>query len=524
MAYKKFDPAIADWKTKNTKIFRETISYIKAGGYTTPSGRQIQFDYDDMLQSGKCFHNVIPAISAPILDNGTKVMVEGNDCLKAAERLVSEGYNPILLNFASAGHPGGGVETGARAQEETICRRSTLVRSIYSFDDKYAARYGFTPADGDHYPIVSEFSAVYSPSVTVFREGIDCTLMENPFNLAVVTCAALNLNGKYPIRLTPDGHMPPEAIKITRNKIRTVFRIGLTYGHDSLVLGAFGCGAFHNPPAEIAHLFHEVMEESEFKDRFKLITFSIINDHNSNNANLQAFQKEFENEEELEEASGIHLNIMSAGQFADFFTGMGGDVNRTKIEIETAESAENRPITADEKRFRDIIDKMNRTGTETVFKQLELNGFFTAPASVHYHGNYSGGLLKHSLAVYDEAMKLRAKWIADDGRLAFKLQESYVAIAALLHDVCKCDNFTIGSDGKPRHKQVSFPIGHGEKSVIMLLSWGFNLTQEEMLAIRWHMGSSEIKKPTGIEGKAYEEAIKHPLCKLIVMADYNATH
>ena len=117
--------------------------------------------------------------------------------------------------------------------------------------------------------------------------------MENPYDVAVVTCAALNLNGKYAIKLTPDGHMPKAAIDITRNKIRTVFRLGLTYGNDALVLGAFGCGAFKNPPAEIAKLFHEVMEEPEFKNKYRLITFSIIEDHNSNNRNLRAFEEEF---------------------------------------------------------------------------------------------------------------------------------------------------------------------------------------------------------------------------------------
>ena len=295
MAFKTFDPEIAARKKKNADIFRETTSLIQAGGYTTPSGKQIHFDFTNMLQLGRCFQQEISAISAPYVEGGTKVMVECNDCLVAAERLVKEGYNPVLLNFASAGHPGGGVETGARAQEETICRRSTLTRSIYSFDEKYASRYGYTPQAGEHYPIVSEFSAVYSPAVTVFREGIDCLLMEEPYDVAVVSCAALNLNGKYPIKLTPDGHMPQVAIDITRNKIRTVFRIGLKYDHDALVLGAFGCGAFRNPPAEIAQLFHEVMEEPEFKDKYRLITFSIIEDHNSRNANLIAFQNEFVN-------------------------------------------------------------------------------------------------------------------------------------------------------------------------------------------------------------------------------------
>ena len=293
MAFKTFDPEIAARKQKNADIFRETTRLIKAGGYTTPSGKQIQFDFTRMLQQGKCFQQEIPAISASLVEGGTKVIVECNDCLVAAGRLVNEGYNPVLLNFASAGHPGGGVESGARAQEETICRRSTLTRSIYSFDAKYASRYGYALQAGEHYPIVSEFSVVYSPAVTVFREGIDCLLMEDPYDVAVVTCAALNLNGKYPIKLTPDGHMPQTAIDITRNKIQTVFRIGLTYGHDCLVLGAFGCGAVRNPRSEMARLFHEVMEEPEFKDKFRLITFSIIEDHNSKNANLIAFRNEF---------------------------------------------------------------------------------------------------------------------------------------------------------------------------------------------------------------------------------------
>ena len=293
MAYKTFDPEIAARKKKNADIFRETTSLIQAGGFTTPSGKQYQFDFTKMLQFGRCFHQEIPAISAPNVEGGTKVVVECNDCLVAAERLVKEGYDPVLLNFASAGHPGGGVETGARAQEETICRRSTLTRSIYSFDAKYASKYGYALQVGEHYPIVSEFSAIYSPAVTVFREGVDCLLMDEPYDVAVVTCAALNLNGKYPIKLTPDGHMPQAAIDITRNKIRTVFRIGLMYDHDALVLGAFGCGAFKNPPAEIARLFHEVMEEPEFKDKFRLITFSIIEDHNSHNANFNAFHEAF---------------------------------------------------------------------------------------------------------------------------------------------------------------------------------------------------------------------------------------
>lgn len=289
-----YDPKIADRKQKNALIFKETTANIKAGGYTALSGRYVPLDMTEMIEGAECYHAELPAQQVSDCDGGTTETVERNDCLVAAQRLVKDGYHPALLNFASAGHPGGGVARGARAQEETICRRSTLSRSIFSFSAKYASIYGYEHKKGNNYPLYNlHFSAIYSPAVTVFKEGLECTLMEEPYQVAVITCAALNLNGKYSLKLTLDGHMPAAAKLITLDKIRTVFRIGLLHGHDALVLGAFGCGAFRNPPEEVAALFHQVIEEPEFKNKFRLITFSIIEDHNSKDANYNAFQKEF---------------------------------------------------------------------------------------------------------------------------------------------------------------------------------------------------------------------------------------
>ncbi len=138
-----YDPQVTLIKRHNADVFRETTSIIKAGYYITPSGKRIDLDMQPMIDGGRCYHKDLGPVDAPKLGNGSLVRVEKGDCLKVAEQLVKEGYNPALLNFASAGHPGGGVETGARAQEETICRRSTLTRSIFSFDGKYAARYGY---------------------------------------------------------------------------------------------------------------------------------------------------------------------------------------------------------------------------------------------------------------------------------------------------------------------------------------------------------------------------------------------
>ena len=73
-----------------------------------------------------------------------------------------------------------------------------------------------------------------------------------------------------------------------------MLRIGLLNGHDSIVLGAFGCGAFHNPPKHITRLFHEVIDEKEFQNKYKLIAFAILEDHNSpKGGNLQPFIEEF---------------------------------------------------------------------------------------------------------------------------------------------------------------------------------------------------------------------------------------
>lgn len=290
-----FDPEIAARKARNEQIFKETLSVIRNGFYIAPSGARVELPpLDPMIEGSECIHSELPHADAPVLPEGTTISVEGNDCLETTRRLVEEGYNPALLNFASSGHPGGGVETGARAQEETICRRSTLVRSIYSFSYKYSRRYFFAHRSGNNYPLEDlNHSIIYSPAVTVFREGRECTFMEKPFQCGVITCAALNLGGRYSLRLTPDGRMPEAAKPITMNKIRAILRMGLRHGHDSLVLGAFGCGAFKNPPEEVSELFRTVLYEDEFRDRYRLIVFAIINDHNAKGRNLEAFRKTF---------------------------------------------------------------------------------------------------------------------------------------------------------------------------------------------------------------------------------------
>ena len=86
-----------------------------------------------------------------------------------------------------------------------------------------------------------------------------------------------------------DCRIAPRDVATPLNKMRTIFRIGLSHGHDALVLGALGCGAVANPPLHIAQLFKQVMEEREFKNKYRKIVFAVIEDRNSRNHNLLPF-------------------------------------------------------------------------------------------------------------------------------------------------------------------------------------------------------------------------------------------
>lgn len=144
-----------------------------------------------------------------------------------------------------------------------------------------------------------------------------------------------------------------------------------------------------------------------------------------------------------------------------------------------------------EKRFKAIFqDQVNRPGADDLLEWLERTDFFTAPASTKYHGAYPGGLVDHSLRVYDFLIS---------SPYAVGTSAESRAICALLHDICKVDYYTASTK---RQKNAAgewetvpcytvndrFPFGHGEKSVYQISRFMY-LTDEEALAIRWHMGA-----------------------------------
>ena len=179
-----------------------------------------------------------------------------------------------------------------------------------------------------------------------------------------------------------------------------------------------------------------------------------------------------------------------------------------------------------EELIKKILLETKREGIEKTIQFLDDNGFFLLPASLGHQNREAGGLACHSLSVYRFAMKLREEAIAADPAMEQLLPVDSVTIAALLHDTCKVFNYTADVDGGMtfRHSH-RFPVGHGEKSVIALLRTGLQLTDEEIMAIRWHMGKYELpERDTSQEHKEYNIAMKRtPLCDLIQRSDKKAT-
>lgn len=182
--------------------------------------------------------------------------------------------------------------------------------------------------------------------------------------------------------------------------------------------------------------------------------------------------------------------------------------------------------------FISLLESTGRKGVDAVIHYLDKSGFFEAPASVSRHLNYDGGLVEHSLNVCRVALKLRAAMIALKPSLDGRLKESSVIVASLLHDVCKANiyrkNTKYRKDANGRWEAYDgydtdysrFPVGHGEKSVIMLLRLGMELTNDEIVAIRWHMSAWNLAFQSYEDKCNIGAAVEgYPLLALLQAAD-----
>ncbi len=176
--------------------------------------------------------------------------------------------------------------------------------------------------------------------------------------------------------------------------------------------------------------------------------------------------------------------------------------------------------------FIKLLKSINRPGIDGLLEFIEKTDFYKAPASTKYHGAYEGGLLEHSMKVY-EILKDKVK----NAPIDINTSEETLIIVALLHDICKVNFYKVdyrnaknqfGEWEKVPYYTVedTIPYGHGEKSVMMLTEY-IKLTSEEKYSIRWHMGFTEPKESYGTLGQAFK---KYPLALLLHESDLEATY
>ena len=182
--------------------------------------------------------------------------------------------------------------------------------------------------------------------------------------------------------------------------------------------------------------------------------------------------------------------------------------------------------------FCRLLRSTKRDGVEYVIEDLENLGFFEAPASTRFHLCNRGGLVEHSLNVCKAALELLPIMHKMRPDLKDDLREDSVILCSLLHDVNKAEIYKPVVKKRKNAMGVwedydtydvdfsNFPMGHGEKSVIVLLLSGLQLRDSEMLAIRWHMAAWDLAFQSP-EAKSNINAArdKYPLCGLIQCAD-----
>ena len=262
-------------------VYANNCEIFQAGVYETESGKEVELDPSAMLEGTIVYDSPIALDEMASLSEPTVTGVANIGSIEMGRELQMKGLNPVILNLADAYIACGWYYKGSNAQEESLCRQSTLSQSLFQYYDEKHAEISGVPFKEKKYPMNIRFGAIYSPNVTVFRKGHrdGYALMDEPYETAFISCAALDFNekhGKNPEFRSADGGFTYEGKAIMISKIRTIYSAALAGGHDSIVLGAFGCGAFRLRPDLVAGLFRDVLFEPAYKDRFKVVAFAIL--------------------------------------------------------------------------------------------------------------------------------------------------------------------------------------------------------------------------------------------------------
>jgi len=258
----------------------EAVDIIRARRYVSPGGRHVRLG-EEIERSRHGTVSYPPDRDCPSPGVGshvTRTRVSRTTTLEAALGLVGSGLRPAALNFASALAPGGGFLLGARTQEESLCWSSGLFACL-SGNEMYA--YHLERDD----PLYSDY-VIYSPDVPVFR-GPDGALLEEPWACSFLTSPAPLAT----LSLTQRADGPEMLERAFESRIAKVLSVAARHGHEALVLGAWGCGAFGNDPRMVSRCFREALAGA-FRGVFSEVVFAIA-DAAGTRTRLAPFEEAF---------------------------------------------------------------------------------------------------------------------------------------------------------------------------------------------------------------------------------------
>ena len=281
----------SDTETPEIEAFQDTLNILENRYYFTPAGKEVvlKLEKEDRQKAEVFLPEDIKALSKwnfelEPADGKCRFSVTENDSFVQAGKLLKEEKyemfddekGVLVLNMANPFNPGGGVKLGTTAQQEELCRRSSLMDSI---DSKTAEKYyNFNRGNGDSELDTTKMNlgsnaVIVSPHVEVFKDE-ECKLMPETFTVAVLTCGAPMITEGLA------GLTQEEYEELLYERISGMLTVAAHQGYRYLVLGAFGCGAFGNDAHLMSDIFYKVFKEIDFngcapEDFFKRVDFAI---------------------------------------------------------------------------------------------------------------------------------------------------------------------------------------------------------------------------------------------------------
>lgn len=272
-------------KEDNIKIFEDTMNFCS---YDKELQKAIikQNQYTQIIPEEK---DVVYPTLTESNSKKAKIIISKSKTFDAA-RKYTEGKTAVL-NFASATTPGGGVTKGSSAQEESLCRCSTLYPTLTNercWEEFYLPhRENLNPLHND--------DIIWIPDVVVFKDDDYNKLDRNEWKeISVITCAAPNLREKNVDIFNVDEPLKKpitdkELFDIHYKRAMKIFAVAAKKQIENLVIGAFGCGAFKNDPCVVAKAWKKAIEDFNYPMIFE---FAIYDNKYSNN--YEVFKKVFE--------------------------------------------------------------------------------------------------------------------------------------------------------------------------------------------------------------------------------------